>query len=262
MMIDLHKKNLKSNIHNNGYLPIMSFEPFESIPDLIHGLSLKEDSLLIDSKDERFQYLRYSLLIQNKSILRLKQVHGTKIYSIHTLKQGFKFLDGNCQGDGFITNVKGLFVAIGVADCVPIFFVDPVNIVCGVIHAGWRGSFCEIALKTVKILKRNFSSECVNIMVVIGPSISPCCYEISETLAYSFIQKFSNKVVQERKGRYFLDLKEVNRIQLLSAGLEEKNIYVSDYCTCCRDDLFYSYRGKNFRGNLIALIGFERSERK
>jgi YfiH family protein len=152
------------------------------------------------------------------------------------------------NADAMVTNLKNICITILVADCVPILFFDPCRKVIGAAHAGWRGTLKFIAASTVKAMVKKFGSLPEDIMVGIGPSIGPCCYQVGpevlsqvkETLnpAASFIKN------EFRDGTGYLDLWNLNFKQLLNEGVLEKNIEIARICSGHNQEQFFSYRGE------------------
>ena len=162
--------------------------------------------------------------------------------------------------DGMITNVPGLMLVTSHADCVPLFFVDPVHRAIGMTHSGWKGTWQRIGKVTVRKMQAMYGSEPSDIRAVIGPSICRDCYEIGEDVAGSFRDAFTAEQCESfllpgRPGKYQLDLWRVNRIILEDAGLRPEHISVSGWCTSCRSDLLWSHRKtKGQRGGMCAFL--------
>jgi polyphenol oxidase len=168
------------------------------------------------------------------------------------------------KADALITRHCGVALAMSSADCVPLMFYDPVERVLGLAHAGWRGTARGIAAITVDAMVEQFGSRPNDIRVGIGPSIGPCCYEVSEEVRCYFMgqQEFDTnptdaryrKLIRESavfpikhiQGRdsLRLDLWETNRNQLLMAGVLPRHIELSEICTSCRKEHFFSHRGE------------------
>ena len=152
--------------------------------------------------------------------------------------------------DGHITNVKGLALAIFFADCIPVFFVDPVNKAIGLAHSGWRGTVGRIGKVIVEKMAEEYRSRPADLICGIGPSVCRDCYEISEDVADEFRREFpghAEELLMEKGGsgssrKYQLDLWAANRIVLEEAGVPGENIQVTDICTCCNPDLLFSHR--------------------
>ncbi len=194
------------------------------------------------------------------------QVHGTGVGCVRDLTAaspgdeaaGAPFrLFGEC--DALITDAPDPALTILVADCVPVYFLDPVRRAAGIAHAGWRGTVGGVGRATLEAMSAAFGVRPADCLVAIGPSIGPCCYEVDrpviERLAAAFPDEWSAFAREAGPGRWRLDLREANRRPLAAAGVPESRIFVSGYCTACRRDLFYSYRMEGPRsGRLGAVI--------
>ncbi len=149
------------------------------------------------------------------------------------------------EGDGLITQRHGIALCIKTADCVPMLFVDSRQKVVGAIHAGWRGTALNIAAKMARVFSERFCSRRQDILVFIGPSIGPCCYEVGANVfdAFSGIkgrESFFHKL--QKKDHWAFDLPHANRFQLVEEGIPDDHIQASGICTSCREDLFFSHR--------------------
>lgn len=188
--------------------------------------------------------------------------------------------------DGHITDEPGVPLLIFTADCVPVFLYDRQKRAAGAVHAGWRGTVGGIAEEAVRRMTEEFGSRPEDIAAVIGPSAGPDCYEVGEEVACRFLEIFGgadtrpqeaesggsgkeNRTAEscinrpeivrpaggDKEGKYWVNLWEANRRMLLRAGLREEHIAVSELCTMCRQDLFFSHRvtgGK--QGSMAGII--------
>ena len=156
-----------------------------------------------------------------------------------------------------ITNKSGICLNVMAGDCVPLLFYDPVKKVIAVAHAGWRGSLKRIAQLTVEKMKNQYRCEVSNILVGIGPSISQKNYEVDDKVYIEFEKRFDNLsqifTESDQNGKYYLDIWEANKQQLISAGLSKENIELSNICTFEQNDLFFSAR-KGDKGRFMAGI--------
>lgn len=165
--------------------------------------------------------------------------------------------------DGLITNVPGITLVTFYADCVPLYFLDPVNKAIGLSHSGWRGTVKRMGRITVEAMTENFGSRPEDLIACIGPSICQDCYEIGSEVADEFIEAFDAKhhneiLIKKENGKYQLDLWKANRIVLLEAGIKESNLTVTDVCTCCNPTLLFSHRkAGERRGNLSAFLSLK-----
>ncbi|MBQ8821076.1 MAG: peptidoglycan editing factor PgeF [Lachnospiraceae bacterium] len=161
--------------------------------------------------------------------------------------------------DGLITDVEELCLATFYADCVPLYFVDPVKRVIGLAHSGWRGTVERMGEHMVKAMVERFGCRPGDIIAAIGPSICRDCYEISEEVAVRFKEGFwaDKEVLSSGKapGKYQLDLWRANEEVLLGTGILPEHLDVTDVCTCCNSDYLFSHRASHGqRGNLGAFL--------
>ncbi len=151
--------------------------------------------------------------------------------------------------DAMVTSVPDICLIILVADCVPMLFFDPVRRAIGVAHAGWHGTLQCIAQNTIKAMEKAFGSSPQDIIVGMGPSIGPCCYEVGPEVisqVENIFRTTNQYIVNESKdGKGYFDLWKANLKQLLHAGVERKNIEMAQKCTCHNPELFFSYRHQN-----------------
>ncbi|MDK2965567.1 MULTISPECIES: peptidoglycan editing factor PgeF [Lacrimispora] len=163
--------------------------------------------------------------------------------------------------DGLITNVVGITLVTFYADCVPLYFLDPVHKAIGLSHSGWRGTVKRMGAVTVQKMKEAYNTKAEDLIACIGPSICKDCYEVGEEVALEFKKAFAekewNKILQEKDhGKFQLDLWKANEIILTDAGVRPENIQTTDICTRCNSDYLFSHRiCGNERGNLAAFLG-------
>ena len=165
--------------------------------------------------------------------------------------------------DGLITNVPGITLVTFYADCVPLYFLDPVHKAIGLSHSGWRGTVKRMGAVTIQKMKEAYNSKAEDLIACIGPSICKDCYEVGEEVALEFKEAFAgndwNKILQEKDhGKFQLDLWKANEIILADAGIRPENIQTTDICTHCNSDYLFSHRTcGNERGNLAAFLGLK-----
>lgn len=163
--------------------------------------------------------------------------------------------------DALITNVPEITLCTSYADCVPLFFLDPVHKAIGLAHSGWRGTVNRVGKKTLDGMTAAFGTRPEDVLAGIGPSICQDCYEISEDLAYRFAAAFPQEQIlkkgrkTENEQKYQLDLWKTNQRILLEAGIRATHISYPGICTCCNPELFFSHRAsQGKRGNLNAFL--------
>ena len=161
------------------------------------------------------------------------------------------------EGDALITNIPNVPLLIFTADCVPKAIIDKKNKAIGLAHAGWRGTFDKIAKKTIEKMNKYYNSKVDDLVCVIGPSIGPCCYEVSKDLVEKFNMNFTNsseKFYTIEEDKYKLDLWKVNELILKESGVKDENIINLNLCTSCNSDKFHSYRKHNQTPKRIGTI--------
>lgn len=163
---------------------------------------------------------------------------------------------GYPQCDGLITNDPGTALVIFTADCTPLIFHDPVTGAVGAAHAGWRGTASQIGARTVEAMVRSFGCDPQNIRAAIGPNIGQCHFETNSDVPEAMFASYGPEVerfVEKQGEKFFLDLKAINALSLRRAGVE--TIDISDECTYCHHDTFWSHRyTKGDRGSQGAVI--------
>ena len=135
--------------------------------------------------------------------------------------------------------------------------IDKKNKAIGLAHAGWRGTYDRISEKTIDKMIENYNTNVKDLVCVIGPSIGPCCYEISEELVEKFNMNFTNsteKFYKIEEDKYKLDLWKINEYILKECGVKDENIINLNLCTSCNSDKFHSYRKHNQTSERIGTI--------
>ena len=270
------------------------------IPWLVHGFSTRSGghSLVYggrslnlsftkqDSRDAVEKNRRAFLLALGANngdrpwpLIALKQIHSDIIHVIRSHDSG------QLAGDGLITNLPGVALAVQTADCFPILLVDVRNKAAGAFHAGWRGTVNRIVEKGLGRMRHEYGSLPQDIYAAIGPGIQKCCYEVGAELKDQFESQFdygqhlfhevhSIDPVREKYPLLFmtmrppghgdtgprlhLDLQEANRRQLLAAGVPDNQITVLEHCTSCNTRKFFSHRAnKGVTGRMMAVVGIQ-----
>jgi hypothetical protein len=161
--------------------------------------------------------------------------------------------------DGLVTDEPGVILSAFFADCVPLYFVDPVHRAIGLSHSGWRGTVGRMGRATLETMAREFGSCPQDVRALVGPSICGDCYEVSADVADAFYAEFSGHeeeiLLDKGGGKYQLDLWKANEIVLREAGVRPEHLSVAGLCTCCHPDLLFSHRASHGkRGNLGAFL--------
>lgn len=190
------------------------------------------------------------------------QTHTTNIRTVTEADRGKGFICARdyTDVDGLVTDVPGLVLTTFYADCVPLYFVDPVHRAIGLSHSGWRGTVGKMGKCTAERMRAEYGTNPADLIAAIGPSICQDCYEVSEDVIEEFRAAFDENFWGElfyRKpnGKYQLNLWKANELVLLEAGIPAEQIAITDVCTCCNPDLLFSHRAsKGKRGNLAAFL--------
>jgi YfiH family protein len=132
-------------------------------------------------------------------------------------------------------------VAVTVADCVPVLLLDVRTRRVGAVHAGWKGALSKISERAIIAWRANGSVP-KDVRAAIGPCIRPCCYEVSDELAQTFIAAFGPRAAVKKGARLHLDLPFAVKSALVAAGVPEDQIDSNFACTSCTPELYFSHR--------------------
>lgn len=189
------------------------------------------------------------------------QTHTTNVLQVGKAEAGYGVTREKpyTDVDGLITNEPGVILSTFYADCVPLYFVDPVHKAIGLSHSGWRGTVGRMGQKTLEEMKSAFGTNPEDVIAAIGPSICQECYEISEDVAEHFYNEFKGHekeiLINKGNGKYLLNLWKTNEIVMLEAGIKPEHLAVTNICTCCNEKLLFSHRAsQGKRGNLGAFL--------
>jgi len=271
------EKSLMRLKETNG-VPYFVFQNLEQTELVRHGFSTRlggvsEGHLATmnlsstrgdDPKHVRENFCRMGKAIgfEPESLVLSLQTHTTNVRLVTEKDRGKGFTVPRDYDnvDGLITNVPGLTLATFYADCVPLFFVDPVHRAIGLSHSGWKGTVHRMGEVTLKRMAEAFGTDPADVKAAIGPSICQDCYEVSEDVALEFKREFwehadEHLLYRKENGKYQLNLWRANEIVLLEAGIRPRNLAVTNICTCCNPKLLFSHRASNgMRGNLGAFL--------
>ena len=211
---------------------------------------------------ENFRRIAVSIGFDTDSLVLSMQTHTTNVRLVTEEDRGRGYTKplGWSDVDGLITNVPGLVLSTFYADCVPLFFVDPVHRAIGLSHSGWKGTVGRIGQKTIERMQEAFGTKPEYVQAAIGPSICQDCYEVSEEVALAFKKEFWSQaderlVYRKPNGKYQLNLWRANEIVLLEAGIQPRHLAVTNICTCCNPKHMFSHRAsRGERGNLGAFL--------
>lgn len=286
-----------------------TFPSLEAQSDVIHGFSSRiggvserefaQMNLSFSRGDEEARvqenYSRIAAAIgfEKEKIVCSVQTHTTNVREVTDADCGKGVLTKQdyTDVDGLMTDVRGIVLATFYADCVPLYFVDPVHRAVGLAHSGWRGTVNDIAGEMIRKMHARYGTDPAELYTAIGPSICQDCYEVSEDVIDQFRAAYPQELwpeifceqtiyrsVKEQRERsdaqnaeakiqaadaaagselkFQLNLWEACRQNLLRAGVRPERIEITDLCTCCNPELLFSHRASHGkRGNLAAFLG-------
>lgn len=228
----------KTKLISHGFTSSVGGVSYGHIKGFNLGFRVNDDP---SSVIENYKLLARDLELDINRFVLAKQTHTDNIRIVTEADAGKGVTKQSDieDTDGLVTNIKGLSLVVFSADCVPILMLDPIKGVVSAVHSGWRGTVKGISKKAIDIMKGEFGSSPKDILVAVGPSIGPCCFEFSKVDAHIFPEKYQKDIGDNK---VLIDLWNMNKDILLDAGILEKNMDMSDVCTVCNSDKYYSYR--------------------
>jgi YfiH family protein len=161
------------------------------------------------------------------------------------------------QGDGMVSFCRDVFLALTVADCLPVFLLDTETFFFAALHSGWRGT--GIVLQALSVMTQA-GTKPEAVAAVLGPCIQGCCYKVDEQRAQDFEKEFGGSagplgdVVLRRNDGPYISLQAVNARLLAGAGV--RHIAVCENCTYT-DERLGSFRreGPDAYTRMVAATG-------
>ena len=260
----------------NSKVPVIKYKALDDTGCVFHGFSTRLGGVsqgiyrsmnlsytrgdVKEHVDENFRRFCSEIHMDWRKIVSTDQTHTSNVRVVTAKDAGHGIVKPkSCfDVDGQVTNVPGLPLVTYHADCVPLFFVDPVKKAIGLSHSGWKGTVARIGANTVRAMMENYGSDPKDIVGVIGPSICQSCYEVSHDVAKAFQAEFrvTDKLIYEKANhKYQLNLWEANYQVMIDAGMVPEHITVTNWCTGCHPDLLWSHRKTGGdRGSLAAFL--------
>lgn len=214
---------------------------------------------------ENYRRIAKSIGVKCENMVLSQQTHTTNVRVVTEKDKGkgiVKPLDYT-DVDGMVTNIHGICLVTFYADCVPLYFVDPVQKAIGLSHSGWRGTVGKIGKETIRKMEEQYGSDPKDILAAVGPSICKDCYEVSEDVILEFQKNFKERYwkdlfYRKENGKYQLDLWKANEIIFKESGILPEHIAVTNVCTHCNSEILYSHRTSgDRRGNLAAFLALK-----
>jgi YfiH family protein len=208
----------------------------------------------------RLEFVEALVRLPGFELVTVRQVHGDVVQVVRRGGGPLCTAEGKAtlQGDGLVTSETGLVLGVQTADCVPVLIADTRTRAVGAFHAGWRGTVARIVEVGVQAMTAEFGSRPEDLIAAIGPSIGPCCFEVGEEVAAAFASDLVSRVACKNP---HVDLWEVNRRQLLAAGVPPGSITVLGECTVCSrtpagQRKYFSHRAEHGKtGRMLNGIG-------
>lgn len=271
--------NIKSsflNVNKKNSIIYFTFPSFEKYSFVSHAFSSRIGGISTEiysslnlgfnrGDDNKNVYENYKILCsvigvnQNDLVFgQLTHDNNIKIATSDDKGKGIIYdIDYSCI-DGLITSEPNIPLTMTYADCVPIFFLDPVNKIIAIAHSGWRGTVKKIGEKMINVMIKNYNCNLKDILIGIGPSIGACCFKTDKDVYNDFLTMDclpNDKWFTITNNKYYIDMWKIIKNMFIKIGILESNITVTDLCTKCHNDIFFSHRATNGqRGSLAGII--------
>ena len=252
-MKDLSNENVIHKIENGiSYLQFRRLLEYQD--SLTHCFTLrdsdfKSNDTMEEEKGEcieNYQKISRILRMDYQNVIRPYQTHTDHIKKVEKLPEKIQIFSEEYQEiDGLITDKRNAVLSLGYADCIPLYFFDPMKKVIANIHSGWKGTLKRIGVKAVEKMEKEYDCNPEEIICCIGPSIGLCHFEVDEDVYQLFHKEFGEietEVIQKKGNKYHIDTVKINQIILKKAGLKKENIIPSNICSVCHSDVVHSYR--------------------
>lgn len=221
--------------------PWLSSALLDDVEGLLHGFTLRAAGDFTEAETTE----RLLKVTGAKGLRLLHQVHGCMVAYPEDP-------DNLPVADAWVgIPAPGVLLGVRTADCLPVLYCHVRTRTLGLAHAGWRGAAAGIALKTLK----EMSVPAEEVLVALGPSIGPCCYEVGEDVV-SAVGRGSAHVREIHSGKYHFDLPGFVEAQIVSAGVPPERISRIGLCTASRTDVLFSYRAEARTGRLCSFLGW------
>jgi polyphenol oxidase len=203
-----------------------------------------------DNVVKNHKLLANELGFEHNSLVHMRQIHSKNLVKVND-EHNFQ-TPPEC--DALITNKKNTPLMVMVADCAPILFYDPKQKVIAVAHAGRAGAFLNIINETLNAFIEEYNSNANEIFVSVGAMIQVCCYEVGEEIYEESKALGLEYAVEEKEQRFYLNIAKILKNQLLNAGVSEEHLELSNECTCCSKEKYFSYRAESKTGRFAGII--------
>lgn len=204
-------------------------------------------------RDDVRRRLLASIGIREHSLIRVRQVHSRTVVAAEDFAGPGAPEAGTVDrdADGIVSGPGGPFLAVGVADCMPIFLADRATGAYGVLHSGWRGT--GILRRAVELMRARYGTRSDDLVVLLGPCISAESYRVDEERAAEY-RVWGNDAVVKRDGRPYLDMRAANLGIARALGIP--TVSVVNHCTYLTPQLgSYRREGHAHYTGMLAIVG-------
>ena len=227
--------------------------PFDSLNLADHHGDSSENLL------ENYRRLGAAVGFDAGRAVACRQIHSDHVCVAREEDAGKLLWDERLDdGDALITNVPDLPLFAYGTDCCVITLYDPSTRCIGAVHAGWRGTASGIVLKTAVTMMSYYGADPYTLRAAIGPSIGKCCFEVDSDVADVFkalLDPAIDERIEQCGEKYHIDLKSINRLWLLRAGIDPSRVDVHPDCTKCHPERYWSHRAMgDRRGGMAGVI--------
>ncbi len=222
----------------------LSLKPFKSLNLAFHVGDER------DIVEKNHAILADTLHYDKNKLIHMKQMHSARV---HIVTDHDNFLQPPIC-DALITNKTQTPLMVMVADCSPILFYDEKQKVIAVAHAGRQGAFKNIVRNVIESFIHDFNSDVANIYVAIGASIGVCCYEVSDEIKKEAKNLDLGYAVASKNDSYYLNIRKILQKQLNECGIQKEHLEISQTCTCCNSNNYFSYRANNITGRFSGVV--------
>jgi YfiH family protein len=182
-------------------------------------------------------------------LVHMRQIHSDRVVIVDASVHDF---ENPPECDALITDQPGIPLMVMTADCTPVLLFDPVRNVIAAAHAGRAGATKGIVPKTIEKMQQSFSCRIEDILVVLGPSIQSCCYEVGEKIAGELEESGFGYAVIKREGRFYLEVNAIIKKQLEELAIKKAQVEDLGICNACEHEAFFSYRADKQKTGRIA----------
>jgi YfiH family protein len=223
-----------------------------------HAFTTRDLTFRHDRAEDDRRRLAATLGVSADRLMSVKQVHGRAVRVVTTAGEATAEPRGTAEAaDAMVSTDPECAIAVHVADCVPILMADRGRRLVAAVHAGWRGT-CAGVTTTVLETIRELDVRPADLVVAIGPSIGPCCYQVDGRVRTAFLGMTPDSVAwftEDGLERWKLDLWQANIDQLEAGGVPASAIHVCRLCTADHLETCFSYRREGAgAGRLAAAI--------